>query len=103
LSIGDSVSDSCRVHLINPPSAPGTVANREGAGGMGTVYQGPKGFLYPPHTLAVVAGSLRDAGCPVRASDLVVEESLPNLARYWLVHQWMQCWLARLRPSLSPR
>jgi len=80
LSIGDSVSDSCRVHLINPPSAPGTVANREGAGGMGTVYQGPKGFLYPPHTLAVVAGSLRDAGCPVRASDLVVEESLPNLA-----------------------
>jgi len=80
LSIGGNVSDSCRVHLINPPSAPGTVANREGAGGMGTVYCGPKGFLYPPHTLAMVAGSLRDAGYPVRASDLVVEKSLPNLA-----------------------
>ena len=79
MSIGDCVSDSCRVHLVNPPSAPGTVANREGAGGMGTVYRGPRGFLYPPHTLAVVAASLRDTGYAVRASDLVVEESSPDL------------------------
>jgi len=69
-----------RVHLINPPSALGTVANREGAAGMGTVYHAPKGFLYPPHTLAMVGASLRDAGYQVRAFDLVIEEHLPDLA-----------------------
>ena len=65
---------SYRVHLINPPSGPGTLANREGAAGMGVVYPDPKAFCYPPHTLAVVAASLRDEGYRVRAFDAVVEE-----------------------------
>nr|MBC7244118.1 radical SAM protein [Chloroflexota bacterium] len=63
-----------KVNLINPPSAPGTVANREGAAGMGVVYPYPDAFFYPPQTLATVAASLRDAGYTVQAFDAVVEE-----------------------------
>lgn len=69
-----------RVHLVNPPSAPGTLANREGAAGMGVVYPSPEGFCYPPHTLATVASSLREAGYAVRAFDGVVEPLQSNLA-----------------------
>jgi radical SAM superfamily enzyme YgiQ (UPF0313 family) len=69
---------SDRIHLINPPSAPGTLANREGAAGMGVVYPDPKAFCYPPHTLAVVAACLRDEGYQVRAFDAVVEEPSPD-------------------------
>jgi hypothetical protein len=58
-----------RVNLVNPPSAPGTLANREGAAGMGVVYPSPEAFCYPPHTLATVASSLREAGYQVRAFD----------------------------------
>jgi anaerobic magnesium-protoporphyrin IX monomethyl ester cyclase len=65
------------VALVNPPSAPGTVANREGAAGMGTVYDGAWAFLYPPHTLATVAAALRDAGHDVRAIDATVQEFGP--------------------------
>ena len=61
-----------RVTLINPPSAPGTLANREGAAGMGVVYPAGERFLYPPHTLASVAASLRQTGYSVRILDLVV-------------------------------
>jgi radical SAM superfamily enzyme YgiQ (UPF0313 family) len=66
-----------KVHLLNPPSAPGTLANREGAAGMGVVYPNPDAFFYPPHTIAAVAASLRDAGYAVQALDAVVEE-LPS-------------------------
>ena len=61
-----------RVTLINPPSAPGTLANREGAAGMGVVYSAGESFLYPPHTIAAVAASLRQAGHAIRVLDLVV-------------------------------
>jgi radical SAM superfamily enzyme YgiQ (UPF0313 family) len=61
-----------RVNLVNPPSAPGTLANREGAAGMGVVYPSPEAFCYPPHTLATVAASLREAGYQVRAFDGVM-------------------------------
>lgn len=61
-----------RVTLINPPSAAGTLANREGAAAMGVVYPAGERFLYPPHTLASVAASLRQAGHLVRVLDLVV-------------------------------
>jgi len=67
-----------RVNLINPPSAPGTLANREGAAGMGVVYPYPDAFFYPPHTLATVAARLRDAGYQVQAFDAVVEAPRPN-------------------------
>jgi len=59
--------------LINPPSAPGTTANREGAGGLGAQTPGPGGFVYPPQTLAYVAASLREAGHAVTALDAVAE------------------------------
>lgn len=75
-----SVTGKYGVNLINPPSAPGTTANREGAAGMGVVYPHPGAFLYPPHTLATTAASLRDAGYKVRAFDMVVEELAPDLA-----------------------
>jgi len=61
-----------RVTLINAPSAPGTLANREGAAGMGVVYPAGERFLYPPHTLATVAAALRQAGYSVQLLDLVV-------------------------------
>lgn len=68
-----------RVALVNPPSAPGTVANREGAAGMGTLYHGSKAFLYPPHTLATFAANLRNAGHEVRAFDAVVQGLPPDV------------------------
>ena len=63
------------VNLINPSSAPGTLANREGAAGLGVVYPEPGPFFYPPHTLATVAASLRDAGFDVNAFDGVVQSA----------------------------
>ncbi|MGB9880683.1 MAG: B12-binding domain-containing radical SAM protein, partial [Anaerolineae bacterium] len=70
-----------RVNLINPPSAPGTLANREGAAGMGVVYPSPEAFFYPPQTLATVAATLRDAGYEVRAFDAVVEEMTTDISQ----------------------
>ncbi len=67
------------VTLVNPPSATGTLANREGAAGMGVVYPYAEGFFYPPHTLAVATASLRDAGHQVKTFDGVVEEHAPDL------------------------
>ena len=66
------------VTLVNPPSAPGTLANREGAGGLGTLHDLPGTFFYPPHTLATVAAVLRDAGHAVRAVDALVQEYAPR-------------------------
>jgi len=66
------------VTLVNPPSAPGTLANREGAAGLGTVYAGGSDFFYPPHTLAVVAACLRDAGHSLRTVDALVQEFAPQ-------------------------
>lgn len=69
--------DTYRVLLVNPPSPPGKVANREGAAGMGTLYDEGETFLYPPHTLATVAAVLRDAGHDVSVVDLVVHPDSP--------------------------
>lgn len=74
------MSAKCRVNLVNPPSAPGMVANREGAAGMGVVGPRSDAFLYPPQTLATAAASLRDAGYQVRAFDAVIEELAPDVA-----------------------
>ena len=51
-----------RILLVNPPSRPGATINREGAAGLGNEYQTEGAFLYPPQTLAAVAGVLREAG-----------------------------------------
>lgn len=59
------------VFLLNPPSLPGTTANREGAAGMGAQTDATGGFLYPPHLLATTAAALRDAGWHVKALDAV--------------------------------
>jgi radical SAM superfamily enzyme YgiQ (UPF0313 family) len=59
--------------LINPPSARGTTANREGSGGLGVQTAGSGGFFYPPQTLATVAAVLRGAGHQVLAWDCVAE------------------------------
>ena len=69
-----------RVNLVNPPSAPGTLANREGAAGMGVVYPSPDAFCYPPHTLATVAAVLGESGYAVRAFDAVVRPLPSNVA-----------------------
>jgi anaerobic magnesium-protoporphyrin IX monomethyl ester cyclase len=98
------------VALVNPPSAAGTSANREGAAGLGVVYPYPAAFLYPPHTLATVAASLRQAGYRVRAMDAVVEEFAADLeadtigifvSYATLAHDL--AFVARLRQQVSAR
>lgn len=62
-----------RLLCVNPPSPPGTVANREGAGGMGVVTEGDDGFFYPPHALAWAAAAARAEGLAVTLLDAVAE------------------------------
>lgn len=64
---------SRRVLLLNPPSEPGTTANREGAAGLGNVYPHEGAFLYPPHTLATVAAALRETAWEPEVVDAVIE------------------------------
>lgn len=78
ITAGDDAA-KYRVNLVNPPSAPGTLANREGAAGLGVVYPSPATFCYPPHTLAVVASTLREEGHVVRTFDGVVGTLPANL------------------------
>lgn len=61
------------VYLINPPSVPGTTANREGVAGLGNVYPREGAYLYPPLTIAYAAAALREARFSVRVIDAVVE------------------------------
>jgi len=81
-----------RAVCVNPPGLPGTTANREGAGGMGNVYPEPGAFLYPPHTLATVAGALRNGGLEVVARDGVLEGDSVDRAVAWVAGQ-MPTWL----------
>ena len=72
--------------LLNPPSLPGTTANREGSAGMGVLGDRPGGFVYPPHLLASVAGVLRAAtwrvsGLDAMALGLDAETTLARLPK----------------------
>lgn len=59
------------VVLVNPPSAPGTTANREGAAGLGAVAPGEGAFAYPPQIIATLATGLQAEGFEVRIVDAV--------------------------------
>lgn len=59
------------VTLINPPSPPGALANREGTASFGAL---SSGFLYPPHTLAVILAILREAQIDASLIDAVGEK-----------------------------
>ncbi|MBC7262832.1 MAG: radical SAM protein [Chloroflexi bacterium] len=59
------------ITLVNPPSAPGTTANREGAAGLGTVVPGEGAFAYPPQTIATMVTMLKAEGFEVRVVDAV--------------------------------
>jgi hypothetical protein len=72
-SMSNSVEIQVRTVLVNPPSAAGVTANREGSGGLGTETQGSEGFVYPPQTMALAAASLQRAGLEVAALDAVGE------------------------------
>ncbi len=61
------------VLLVNPPSLPGTTANREGTAGMGVTVPHPNGFYYPPQTLAAGVAVLTAAGYKAHALDAVGE------------------------------
>ena len=63
--------------LINPPSPPGTTANREGTAGMGVLVPEEGAFFYPPQTLAAGVAVLTGAGYEAIAID-AVGESLPT-------------------------
>lgn len=59
------------VFLLNPPSLPGTIANREGSAGMGMHGASDAAFTYPPHLLATAAAVLRAAHWRVAGLDAV--------------------------------
>ncbi len=59
-----------KITLLNPPSPSGALANREGTASFGARSDG---FLYPPHTLAVILSTLRDAGMAGSLIDAVGE------------------------------
>ena len=54
--------------LLNPPSGPEGIANREGTAGFGVL---SAGFVYPPHTLATTLAACREAGSEARVVDAV--------------------------------
>jgi len=91
LSVRGSAPKRYRVSLINPPSAAGTLANREGAAGLGTVYTGDRTFLYPPHTLASVAATLHKAGHEVHLTDAVVDELSPDALYADVIGVFVSC------------
>lgn len=62
---------SSTAFLLNPPSLPGTTANREGSAGMGVLAEEERGFVYPPHLLATAAAVLRQARWRVAGMDAV--------------------------------
>ncbi|MEZ4771250.1 MAG: hypothetical protein R2844_22880 [Caldilineales bacterium] len=55
--------------LLNPPSLPGTTANREGSAGMGVSVETTGAFTYPPHLLASCAAVMRGQGWRVAGLD----------------------------------
>lgn len=57
--------------LLNPPSLPGAIANREGSAGMGALGDPSNPFVYPPHLLATAAAALRSAQWRVAGLDAV--------------------------------
>ncbi|HNU06093.1 MAG TPA: hypothetical protein PKL67_18315, partial [Anaerolineae bacterium] len=57
------------IFLLNPPSLPGAVANREGSAGMGALGDSAHGFIYPPHLLATAGATLAAAGWRVAGLD----------------------------------
>lgn len=57
--------------LLNPPSLPATIANREGSAGMGVLGDPANPFVYPPHLLATAGAVLRAARWRVTALDAV--------------------------------
>lgn len=57
--------------LLNPPSLPATIANREGSAGMGVLGDTANPFVYPPHLLATAGAALRAAHWRVAALDAV--------------------------------
>lgn len=59
--------------LVNPPSPPGTTANREGFGGLGTLTKGRRGFAYPQQLLAELSGLLDALSVPYRSGDCVLQ------------------------------
>ncbi len=94
------------VLFINPPSLPGTTANREGTAGMGVTVSAPRGFYYPPQTLAYGIAVLREAGYLVGGVDAVGQDlSLPatlvllrdHVPDLFVVHVTPQTWDADVR------
>lgn len=59
------------ITLVNPPSVPGTTANREGASGLGAVMPGEGAFAYPPQTIAAMVTILRAEDFEVHVVDAV--------------------------------
>lgn len=72
--------------MLNPPSLPGTTANREGSAGMGAQEDRRGGFLYPPQLLASAAAALQQAGwnaigVDAAALELSDDETIHRLPR----------------------
>ncbi|MBE2236138.1 MAG: radical SAM protein [Anaerolinea sp.] len=61
------------IFLLNPPSLPGSVANREGSAGMGALGDSAHPFIYPPHLLATAGAALAAAGWRVAGLDAAAQ------------------------------
>ena len=73
------------LYLVNPPSPPEGVANREGASGLGALDRRSNPFLYPPHLLATLAAAAQGAGWRAHLLDAAgsgwdIQETLAHLS-----------------------
>lgn len=73
------------LYLVNPPSPPDAIANREGASGLGALDRRANPFLYPPHLLATLAAAAQGAGWRARLLDAAgagwdIQETLAHLS-----------------------
>jgi len=71
-----------RILLLVPPGLPGMTPNPEGSSGLGGVEHTPRGFRYPPHTVATVAAAVRDAGAA--AQTVCADVADPAQAAEWV-------------------
>ena len=71
IGIQPLMTSAMKILLLNPPSPPDVLANREGTASFGAL---SSGFLYPPHTLAVILATLSEAQHDAALIDAVGED-----------------------------
>lgn len=73
--------------LVIPPSLGTIVSHHEATSGMGALTAGPHVFLYAPHTAALCAAAVQQAGQRAAVLDAVGAGLNPHAASAWIVEQ----------------